>query len=174
MNVQQRLTCLIASGACTFALAAPDLGPVNQATATVNDCTRVANEIASAPVPAGHAEANLAAKTNAQVTDAKQKMTVAPEHAQFASRMESDSARLDACGKNVQPAIKAAQDHLAKVAKAGNLTPADVAAIQPAMGALTKAQDDLRQAVEKLTQDKIKQSYLNQPLNNHFLKAAKP
>ena len=174
MKVQQRLTCLIASGACTFALAAPDLAPVMLATTTVNDCARVANEIAATPVPAGHAEANLAAKTNTQVTDAKQKIAVAPEHAQFAQKMESDSGRLDACGKNVQPAIKQAQDHLAKVAKAGNLTQQDIAAIQPAMAALGKAQEDLRQAVERLTQDKIKQSYLNQPLNNHFLKAAKP
>jgi hypothetical protein len=174
MKNYRRLSYLIAGGACTLALAAPDLGPVTQATATVNDCARVANEIAATPVPAGHAEASLAASTNTQVTDAKQKLTVAPEHAQFAQRMQGDSARLDACGKNVNPAIKAAQDHLARVAKAGNLTQQDVAAIQPAMGALAKAQDDLRAAVEKLTQDKIKQSYLSGPINNHFLKAAKP
>lgn len=171
MKVQQRLTFLLAGGACTFALAAPDLGPVTQATTTINDCTRVANEISATPVPAGHAEASLAATTNTQVTDAKQKLTVAPEHAQFAQRMQSEAARLDACGKNVNPAVRNAQDHLAKMARASNLTQQDVAAIQPAMASLTKAQDDLRAAVEKLTQDKIKQSYLSKPINDHFLKA---
>jgi hypothetical protein len=174
LKVQQRLTCLIACGVSAVALAAPDLTPVTQATATVDECARVANEIAATPVPAGHAQANLAAQTNTQVTDAKQKLVVAPEHSQFAQKMQSDSARLDACGKNVQPAVQKATAHLQKVAAAGALTQQDVAAIQPAMGALTKAQDDLRQAVEKLTQDKIKQSYLMQPLQTHFLKAAKP
>jgi hypothetical protein len=174
MKVQQRLIVLLAGSACTLAFAAPDLGPLTQATTTVNDCARVANEIAATPVPAGHAEAALATSTNAQVTDAKQKLAVGPEHAQFAQKMQGDSARLDACGKNVNPSIKAAQDHLARVAKAGNLSQQDVAAIQPAMAALTKAQDDLRTAIDKLTQDKIKQSYLMQPLQNNFLKAAKP
>lgn len=173
MKVQQKLTCLIACGAAAAAIAAPDLTPVTQAAATLNECARVANEIAATPVPAGHAAASLAAETN-KVTDAKQKLAIAPEHAQFAQKMQGDSQRLDACGKNVNPSVKAATDHLQRVVKAGGLTQADAAAIQPAMGALAKAQDDLRQAIERLTQDKIKQSYLSQPLNNHFLKAAKP
>ena len=173
MKAPQRLTCLIASSVCSLALAAPDLGPVTQATATVDECTRVANEIAATPVPAGHAQASLAAQTNTQVTDAKQKLAIGPEHAQFAQKMQGDSARLDACGKTVNPAVQKAVAHLQRVA-AGGLTQQDAAAIAPAMAALTKAQDDLRQAIERLTQDKIKQDYLMQPLNAHFLKAAKP
>lgn len=168
-KIGKSLASLVACSASTLALAAPDLGPVNAAATTLADCAKVANEIAAIPVPAGQAGAVLAAQSNKKIAEANEKFLVEPANAQYATRMEAEAKRLDTCGAKVKPAIKVAFDHVQKVGATPNLSQADVNAITTAVGALNKAQEDLKAAIEKLTQDKVRQGYLAAPLSAHFL-----
>jgi len=171
MKTRQRIACLAASCASAFALAAPDLAPLTQATAVLNNCASVANDIAAVPTPAGHAKAALAASTNQMIASPQQKLAIDPAQAQFAQRMQAGAQRLDACGKDVRPAMQRADDFLQGLAKA-NLTQADAAAVAPAVGDYLKAKDGMAGAIQRLTADKVRESYMMAPLSAHFLAPA--
>lgn len=169
-----RLTCLAASCASLFAIAAVDVTPLTQATAVINDCATVANGIAAIPVPPDHAKAALAAATNDTITDPAQKLAVDPAQTAFAQQMKDGAGRLDACGKNVRAATGQANDFVRGIASQSNLNQEDATAIKAAYEAYSKAQENMRTALAALTSDHMRATYMRAPLQANFLQPAAP
>jgi hypothetical protein len=167
----QRLACLAAGCASLFAIAAPDLTPLTQATTVTNDCAAVANSISAIPVPADHAKAALATATNETITDPKQKLAVDPAQTNFAQQMKDGAARLDACGKTVRAATNQANDFVRGLS-GGNLSQDDANAVKAAYEAYAKAQENMRAATAMLTSDHVRASYMMAPLQANFLQPA--
>jgi len=174
MKAGQRLACLAAGCASLFAIAAPDLTPLTQATSVINDCATVANSISAVPVPADHAKAALAAATNDTITDPKQKLAIDPTQTTFAQQMKDGAARLDACGKNVRAATGQANDFIRGLGSQTNMSQDDGNAVKAAYEAYAKAQENMRAATALLTSDHVRASYMMAPLQANFLQPATP
>src|SRR5215831_2592653 len=138
-----RLTCLAAGCASLFAIAAPDLTVITQATATINDCAAITNAIAAIPTPPDHAKAIQASASNDASTDPKQKVAIDPVHAAFREQMKSGEAKFDACGKNVRAAEAKVNDFVRALA-AQKLGQDDANAVKAAYDAYTKAVENMR------------------------------
>jgi hypothetical protein len=168
-----RLTCLAAGCASLFAVAAPDLTPLTQATATINDCAAIVNAIAAIPVPPKHAEATQTAAANETATDPKQKVAIDPAHEAFRQQMKDGAAKFDACGKNVRGAEGKANDFVRGLA-GQNLSADDANAVKTAYEAYTKANENMRAALAALTADHLRAGYMRGPLHANFSQAASP
>jgi hypothetical protein len=163
-----RLTCLAAGCASLFAVAAPDLTSLTQATAALNDCAAIANGLAAIPIPPEQAKATQAAASNDAATDPKLKVAIDPAQAAYADQMKDGGAKLDACAKNTHAAAKQAHEALATVKSQGNVSPDDAKAMAAAYQAFQTARQGMHAAIVALLSNPVRASYLRDPLNSFF------
>jgi hypothetical protein len=161
---------LIGAALPTFARATPpDVKELQNSTEVFTRCAKIADEIAGMKVPAGHAEARAQKAAN-ETADAKGVVVKIDDvHAKFMTDMDAKVARLDACGKEYEVAVKASEELIEKIA-AMNIAEADGHAIEDVIKKYHASKDVLTDSVAGLSKDVQIQSYVHKTLRAHFLK----
>jgi hypothetical protein len=147
----------------------PDVKELEHSTKVFTDCAKIADEIAAMKVPEGHAEAR-AQKASHDHPEAKgEKVKIEPVHEQFMKDMDEKTARLDACGKDYEVAVKESEALTEKLGKA-NMSEQEATVIKDQYMAYDAAKQKLRESLHTLTREPQIQSYVHKILLEHFLK----
>jgi len=146
----------------------PDVKEIEQATKVINDCAKIADEIAALKVPEGHAQARAIAYHNAEATDPKEKVAIEPVHDQFMKQMDEKVKRLDECGKSYEVAIKASESRIDALMKSEGKDE-DGAPILDILHKYNDAQKRMEASAASLSADRQIQSYVHKTLRAHFI-----
>ena len=153
---------------------AMDLSEFQEHTRIMQQCTLIANQIRSTPVPAGHEAARRSIATNkllARTGNTSQLIPVDPIHINYSNWITTASNTLSECSKKHAVAIGKLQDRIATLENEKQPEPNEIPAVQQAFTEWVNAQKELANAIVGLFENRTIQSYTHGGLQGTIVRA---